>query len=252
MAFAKKASRRYSRRSYYKRSYGRRRYRRRYRKRYRRRNYKKPEYKRIEDTREFKWQCYNLRDPLPLTGNAGEFFVLNKPYYFSMIGRGTDPAGAMFGVDIPLGTGVNQRIGAKITPAKLKFQIAMGILPVQNTVDDEAAPGVNLYGGHLRANYNTSSARAFKVRFIVMQVKNGNCEQPPYSQQFHQVNPGLALDQPDIEFFNKAFETGGPGFQYVLAQDQWYLPAGALNNWWNCVISSYRRGTGGQFRILNV
>lgn len=250
MALAKKASRRYSSRFNYKRWYRRRRYRRRYRKRYYRRNYKKPEYKRIEETRQFQWHCYDLRDPLNLTGNAGDFYVMTKPYYFSIIGRGTDPAGALFGVDIPQGTGVNQRIGAKITPAKLKFQVSMGIIPVENTVPDDNAPGVNLYGGHLRANYNTSSSRAFKVRFIVMQVKNGNCEQPPHSPAFHQVNPALALDQPDIQFFNKAFESGRPDFQYVLAQDQWYMAAGQLEHWWNCVISNYRRGTGGQFRIL--
>lgn len=250
MAYSKKVSRRYSRRSYRRYpKYSRRRRYRKYRSR-RRRHYKKPEYKRIEHLMRATWRMWGARENTGTQQAPVLTDMLHVPwlYSYTIIGTGTNANARRVGIDIEQGVGVNQRIGAKIDPCKLKCYVSLSMVPM-TTVENDQQTG-------LLVSPVLGTTESYSVRFIVLQVRNGRGTTTPMDEFFTNVNPyGYNYAEPG--WFTKMFvqgpiNDGNLSIRYN-ENDQSYdfgFKDTNLAGMHSMMRAPYRRGTGGQFKIL--
>lgn len=257
MARYKKASRRYARRARRRRYLRRRRlarnaYRRRYRSRYRK---SRTEYKRLEgfETVQFK---FDMRD---VGGRNG---YVCGPGWFHCFTIGSAQGWSIH--PIMQGTGIDQRIGAKITPVQLRFF---------GTVN--ATTQYDFNEGAFEYTYPRSTQLLY-VRVIIFQVRNGNTSMNNDEEGFCSINPyctTLSIDNnygynfTDNQFqvnepgsFNRLF-TAPPTFQRVRFQyptnsnPATFMTVDELNKvnwptWQNLVRTPFRLGIGPSFKVL--
>lgn len=247
MARYKKAYRRYYRRARRRRYYRRRRLSRNaYRRRYKRYARSKREYKRIEAYQNINTSM--LVDSTRL--GLSVYYFSPEVYYCFIMGTGNQNQPFVLGTDIPLGAGQNQRIGAKINPVKLRI---FGTIELQGSPTRDANQNIifnDLY----------SSVQCC-VRILVLQPKYGNATAyNPWQNGFSNVNPYTSLrgqnNTPkwDPGFFNKLFMKAAQFNQNgQLTIDNIgyvYLTPEENRAHFATMKTPYRRGLGGQFRIL--
>lgn len=171
--YARKGNRGYSysnRRRFHRSRY------RRYR-RYRRRINRKIEYKRIEGT-----VMYNFSTSSQKVSDLNRYFQIINPYPYGVYCIGYKSSNhplAFPGVYIDSGTSINQRIGLKISPVKLRIFGAVNILHKDN-VPGESAPSEYI---------GQQVTQRIHLRLIVLQVRNGNTDYYPDQEEFSSVNP---------------------------------------------------------------
>lgn len=179
MAYAKKVYPRRRRSSRYRRRYRRRRYRRyNYRRRYRRARRNRPEYKRKEIRLVTNFKV--LTEPVD---GANMCLVTPSTYEFICIGCENVDRFPPKCVPIRQGTGIDQRIGAKIRPTALRF---FGTVTIETKDQSDAAATLGLSAAN---NLN-----ACMLRMIVFQVRNGDTEKNPLSNEFSPVNPSVITE----------------------------------------------------------
>lgn len=260
MAYAKKVTRGRYRSSRYRRRAWRRRYRRKYyRRRYRRARRSKVEYKRLEFKQDLSFKG-NISNWSTTVGPQNVFYV--APDYYSMFVLGS--YNVRFGEEIAQGTGINKRIGAKITPVSLRLYGTMSII----------AKNQNFQGSQNEIGLtNVVPINQCMVRMIVFQVRNGNTgayyadkkefsvcnpyvteklytgEQPQMQsynnqQKFFYNDPGWFWRMFAIEKYITLYEVanGGAVFQVVSTEDR--HKQGLLAK------APYRNGIGSAVKIL--
>lgn len=174
MAYAKKASRRRYRSNRYRRRTRRRRYRyRKYRRYYRRARRQRPEYKRLEFRSAWSFKA----NPVPIfASNQNKHVVQPFWYDFFCIGASNPPSIPNKCINIENGSGINQRIGAKIRPTAIRF---FGTLSIYNENQDLSSNTLNEVG----------NVNGCMFRMIVFQIRNGNNDVSPLTRTFSEVNP---------------------------------------------------------------
>lgn len=175
MAYAKKVSRRRYRSNRYRRRARRRRYRyRKYRRYYRRSRRQRPEYKRLEFRSA--WAFESLSTLSLNDANAQVQTVMPFWYDFFCIGASNPPNIPSKCINIENGSGINQRIGAKIRPTAIRFFGTMSIY-----TDDQIFPSDDLEP--------VNNVNGCMLRMIVFQIRNGNNDVSPLTRNFSEVNP---------------------------------------------------------------
>lgn len=227
MAYSKRARASRARRRYHRRRYGR--YKRKYR-RYRRR------YRRASRT-EVKCvskECYYAVNTQNVPVNDDRMAGIKfKPMNIFIVGC-PPPDGFNYCVGFTEGTGPQQRIGAKISPIKLRLSGAISIDFGDSRSDvmpDPAAEQPNFW----------------QIRLLIYQVRGGNTQYNPYSQFYHP----LALEVVDTNGgcypsqIKKLLSTyqGTDGNAINYTRESW------LSNQGMCKFP-LRRGIGGQMRVL--
>lgn len=212
MAYRKKGAKSASRRSYRRRYTRRRRYRRKYPRRSGRRFPKGTEVKSITKT-------FALNTGTVASGENISYY----PGYCTTIGGSVAGNGNM---SIPLGTGMNQRVGAKVEPIKLRISGSCSLVSKAQ-------------------HQNTFEPNFWQVRCLVYQVKGGNPNYSPSNSNYHQ----LAMINTDGNLTGK--EIGKLLSGYFYNDDTGIVFS--FNNWLgNNVLARtpLRRGLGGMFRVL--
>lgn len=248
MARYKKAYRRYYRRARRRRYLRRRRFRRfNSRRGYKRIPRSKREYKRIEAS-----QIVNCNMDVSNVNLQGQTVYYFDPevYYCYIIGTGNQQQPFNCGIDIPLGPGQNQRIGAKINPAKLRI---FGTIELTGLAYRDAQQHVQFQ--------NLYNAVQCCIRIIVLQPKYGNATTyNPWQNGFSNVTPyiggygTLSTQKWNHNFFGKLFMRTATFNNYgELTIDNVgyvYLTPDQNRYHYATIKCPYRRGLGGQFRIL--
>lgn len=279
MAYAKKVSRRRYRSSRARRRAWRRRYRRNnYRRRYRRtRRRRKPEYKRLEKRYTLQFTASNqvvkqVTDPnTHQVTNVMGFVVIPSPLFFFVIG--CDRAGPSFPdacANISQGTGLNERVGAKIRPVSLRF---FGTMSIRDKLQDFNQPVNSLNP--------VTNVDQVSIRMLVIQIRNGNNDYNPQRKEFSEVNPFVTTHDPNnvahhievtngiaqtyaipSDFFARVFSVGNMHAQeFIITQGQGNPPREVTNYWdyltMNARMTSgvyaktpYRSGIGPYIKIL--
>lgn len=178
------AYRRYSR---YKRKYGRKgrtRYRRRYR-RYRfRKRYYRGKYRRFPKSTETKvvskvsGHYWNMSEAL---ANLELGKLVFHPLRMVSIGGGTSD---FYNIRIQAGTGLNQRIGAKIKPIKLRISGVMNYIGPLTSNGSVANP-TNNANATLGMTLPMESPQAYQLRLIVYQVRGANTDYNVGQENYH-------------------------------------------------------------------
>lgn len=178
------AYRRYSR---YKRKYGRKgrtRYRRRYR-RYRfRKRYYRGKYRRFPKSTETKvvskvsGHYWDMSQALANVDIGKIFF---HPLRMISIGGGNSD---FYNIRIQAGTGLNQRIGAKIKPIKLRISGVMNYIGPLTSNGSVANP-TNNANATLGMVLPMESPQAYQLRLIVYQVRGANTDVSPGQENYH-------------------------------------------------------------------
>lgn len=178
------AYRRYSR---YKRKYGRKgrtRYRRRYR-RYRfRKRYYRGKYRRFPKSTETKVVSKvsgHYWDMSQALANLVDNKLVFHPLRMISIGGGNSD---FYNLRIQAGTGLNQRIGAKIKPIKLRISGVMNYIGPLTSNGSVANP-TNNANATLGMVLPMESPQAYQLRLIVYQVRGANTDNYPGRENYH-------------------------------------------------------------------
>lgn len=178
------AYRRYSR---YKRKYGRKgysRYRRRFRRSRFRRRYSRGKYRRFPKSTETKvvskvsGHYWDMSDALVHLVNSNLVF---HPVRMVAIGGISD---AFFNIKIPQGTGISNRIGAKVKPIKLRLSGVMNYVGPLQSNGTVANPNNN-NNATLGMVLPMESPQAYQLRLIVYQVRGGNSDVDIGNANYH-------------------------------------------------------------------
>lgn len=197
--------------------------------------------------------------------DLNRYFQIINPYPYGVycIGyKSSEHPLAFPGIYIDSGTSVNQRIGLKVNPVKLRIFGAVNILHKDN-VPGESAPSEYI---------GQQVTQRIHLRLIVLQVRNGNTDYYPDREEFSSVNPYVTqLDNDTIYnnfndihyyldegFFGRMFSKVATMTAATRAVGNhnvnWHgydLKSSSDAFWQNSYLKSpYRLGIGGSVRIL--
>lgn len=158
--------------------------------------------------------------------------------------------------DIADGTGISERIGGKIKPIKLRIYGSIALndaylqnlrLYLQQTVINNQVPAQGAYGSDV---IESDVRLSFAVRLFVYQVRGGNSNQHPQSNEYHP----LALQNAQLNDRPATPFAGRDQIRKLLAayaadQEAFQTFDDMLNNI-SAVNQPLRLGIGGQFRML--
>lgn len=214
MAYSKKVSRRY-RRTGYRRRYTRKR---RYRRKYPRRSGK-----RFPKGVEVKSMSKSFTKSFDVVAVAETSLVTFWPGFCSIIGDSS--ANNPYSICIPQGTGMSQRIGAKIEPIKLRIS---GCISIKSKAQNQVQLAPNFW----------------QVRCVVYQVKGGNASNAINDANYHPLAMATVdgtLGGSDVTKLLMTYHHQSNSLQF--SQDDW------TKNNYLCKIPM-RRGIGGSCRVL--